>query len=135
MERSYTITVDGRRYEAEPGIVESTQLGYEDHGMFAVALTLRFGEGGSAQGTGHIALMGADDDCGIRFVQEVIDVAGCQTWEALRGVQLVALREEGRSYGVIRGLAAPLADRALVFERFWAEHEAGHVVLARPEEG
>lgn len=87
--------------------IESTHLGYEDHGIFS--LNVSFSYGGSGQGTGHYSVCsgGSDsptDAVGIRLVKAIIDACGVRSWERLVGRTVFVLKEPGWS-GMVRGLA------------------------------
>lgn len=88
--------------------IESTHLGYEDHGIFS--LNVSFTYGGSGQGTGHYCVCSKDSDkdsdaVGIRLVKAIVDAAGVRSWEAVKGRTVIALREDGGWNAPIIGIA------------------------------
>lgn len=94
-------------YEEVIARVESTWLGYEDHGIFS--LNVSFTYGGSAQGTGHYCVCSADSDrpsdvVGIRLVRAIVDACGVSRWEDLKGRTVFVIKDEGWS-GLVRGIA------------------------------
>lgn len=92
--------------------IERTMLGYEDHGIFTVTLTLNYGEGG-AQGAGMAALDEPthDDDgrfagrvgtkMGHDYIIGIIRACGVDSWEQIKGRTIIALREDGYHGAVI----------------------------------
>lgn len=85
-------------YETTIAKIESTHLGYEDHGIFS--LTVRFSYGGSGQGFGAICL----GDVAHEIIPAVLKAAGVDCWERLVGRTVYAIREPGWS-GLVRGMA------------------------------
>lgn len=86
--------------------IESTHLGYEDHGIFSLNVSFDFGH--SAQGTGHYSVCSSesdqpDDAVGIRLVRAIVDACGVSQWEQLKGRTVYVLKEEGWS-GMVRGI-------------------------------
>lgn len=75
--------------------IDSTHLGYEDHGMFTVNLTFDFG--GSGQGLGHLILAGskpsAKDEVGIRLLRAIMDACSARTWDEVKGRNVYVLRD------------------------------------------
>ncbi len=74
--------------------IESTMLGWEDHGMLTAWLTVTWPGGG--QGFGGYALdepiqIGGKfshrqgSDFGMRFVESIIKTVGVESWEKLKG--------------------------------------------------
>jgi hypothetical protein len=104
-----TITIDGIEYVAELATVESTHLGYEDHGIGTA--TLRFAGPAWGQSNEARCLSTFDKEAqrqrgtalGFDFVLRVIDVFGCETWERVKGQRVYVLRTE--PYGRIEGIA------------------------------
>lgn len=87
--------------------VESTFLGYEDHGIFS--LNVNFTYGSSGQGTGHYCVANAEpsdtDAVGIRLVKAIIDACGVNQWEHLRGRTVYVLRESDDWNARVVGIA------------------------------
>lgn len=96
--------------------IKSTMLGYEDHGIFTVWLTLDYGSSG--QGAGGWALdtpLKDEDDKfikrvgtaqGLDFIIGVMRACGVQKWEDIAGRTVIALSEgdEGSWGGTVIGL-------------------------------
>lgn len=84
-------------YQHTIGKIQSTHLGYEDHGIFS--LTVHFNYGGSGQGFGPICL----GDMASEITEAVLNAAGVDCWERLIGRTVYAVRDEGFS-GLVRGM-------------------------------
>lgn len=76
--------------------IESTHLGYEDHGIFSIAVT--FSYGGSGQGFGPLRFGDG------KVVKAICDAAGVRQWEDLSGRTVYAVREPGYD-GLVKGIA------------------------------
>ena len=71
--------------------IESTMLGFEDHGIFTYCLQLDYG--GSGQGFGTYMLDAKDPadpktvphNYGIRHIRQILGVVGVEKWEDLPG--------------------------------------------------
>jgi hypothetical protein len=92
--------------EATIARIESTHLGYEDHGIFSLNVSFDYG-GGSGQGTDH-CVCSADsnrlaDVYGIRLVKAICDAAGVSNWESLKGRTVFVYRDPGWN-GMVRGI-------------------------------
>jgi hypothetical protein len=94
--------------------IESTFLGTEDHGCFTAWLMLNFE--GSGQGAGgYILDTKASEDrtdykrrgtaMGLDFIMQIIKTLGVNDWEHLKGVTIYALKEEGKSWDTVKGIA------------------------------
>ena len=85
--------------------IEDAFLGYEDHGILTIILTLRYG-GGSGQGAGMYALDQYDEDAGHRvghrslgdFVIGVLRATGSRNWSEVEGKTVFAIKDSD-SYG------------------------------------
>ncbi|HUX00712.1 MAG TPA: hypothetical protein VMY35_07010 [Phycisphaerae bacterium] len=73
--------------EQENGVVESTMLGTEDHGILTAWLHLKFN--GTGQGFGGYAF----DAFGCEFIRQVLKVLKVDSWEKLPGKPLRVRRE------------------------------------------
>lgn len=88
--------------------IESTMLGYEDHGILTAFVHLDYG--GAGQGAGGYSLDSYSDTEGRRvahagcgaFIAGVLQAVGVRQWEDLKGKHVYALTEG--EYGVVRGL-------------------------------
>lgn len=101
--------------------IESTFLGIEDHGIFTFMLNLDFGSSGQSAGT--YALDGPSDTweyptrsgygspervgvpSSTAILVAVLNACGVDTWEALPGRTIYALKAAGDPYGLIVGIA------------------------------
>jgi len=82
-------------------IIESTMLGYEDHGMLTCFLNLK--QQGLGQGFGGYRLDSSKGwSLGTDFwVKRILQVTGVGKWEDLKGTYV---RVEGEDFGVIKGI-------------------------------
>lgn len=120
MERKTTIIIGTNEYDAELGTIHDTKLGREDHGIFAISVTIAFG--GSFQGAGGFSLdvyvpelehrMAAA--AGAQVIIDTVDTVGADSWETLAGRDVFALRKQGG--GSIIGLAHPTEERYMIYE-------------------
>lgn len=84
--------------------VESTFLGWEDHGILTVWVHMRYGVG--HQGAGGYALDEYDDTlerrighkCGIDFITGVMRACGVNEWDKVKGRTVFAIRD-GEGFG------------------------------------
>lgn len=74
--------------------IESTMLGYEDHGIPTCGLTLDYG--GAAQSFGGYDLR----VWGIRFIMETLDAVGASEWNDLTGMNCRVRADHGRVYAI-----------------------------------
>jgi hypothetical protein len=66
--------------ETKNGKIESTMLGFEDHGIFTYMIHIDFS--GSGQGFGGYSLGGEYTD---KVIQALLKTLEVDTWEKLRG--------------------------------------------------
>lgn len=95
-----TLDHDGVTYVGELARIESTFLGYEDHGIFTATLNLAVRSGG--QSTPGYAITGAREP--LKFVLELMKACGVSQWEHLPGCRIMALYADDR-LGMIAGVA------------------------------
>ena len=95
--------------EIRHATIESTMLGYEDHGIFTCMIYLNFG--GSRQGFGGYAL---DEPIkiqgkfshregtkyGMRFMQSIINTVGVSSWEKLVGQNVRVKHDNIKVYDI-----------------------------------
>lgn len=113
-----TVTVDGFIFEARPGTIRSTMLGYEDHGIMSFMLDIQGDAWGV--GAGGFGLDTYDDEKGCRaptvytgaMIAAILGVMKVRSWEKLIGLRCHALFEGGMCRGIAN---ADLSD-ALVFK-------------------
>lgn len=103
-----TVEIDGKTYHAEHGKISNTFIGYEDHGIFAWNIDFEFP--GSGQGTG---MRGMVNEVSIKYLANVIEIAGVRQWEHVRGRSLLVLREN--KYGPILGILNAETEKYLIF--------------------
>lgn len=108
MIRTLTVEHDGVTYIGEIARIESTMLGYEDHGIFTAVI--HFAGPSWAQGTPGYAIAEGN---GIGFIRAVLNAVGVDQWEKLKGQRAIALRE--KPFDLIRGIANVDDDHAFVF--------------------
>jgi hypothetical protein len=77
--------------------IVDTFLGFEDHGIFAVNLTMDYG--GAGQGTGHYSIINVAGP----FLKGILGACGVDTWDRVKGRTVFALVEDEHN-GFIRGL-------------------------------
>ncbi len=78
--------------------IEDTFLGFEDHGIFTMNLSLNYGDG-THQGSCNYSLM----DIAGPFITRVLRACGVGSWEKVKGRTIYALVEPGHN-GLVRGL-------------------------------
>lgn len=124
MNRTITIEVGGRTFRGEVATIESTMLGYEDHGILGLASSTMGQSAGSYFLDDRLSPNHDNGPephgsaAGIDYIQRVLRVVGADSWEQLRGMRVIALRTQ--EFGVIDGLANVDDDRTFVFQD-WAD--------------
>lgn len=135
MSKTIIITHNDVEYVGEIGVIRSTRLGYEDHGIFTAMIDLSFGGGSTGQGAGFMCLdrgYKPDPDdyktirvgtaYGLDHIMQIMRTVGVENWEDLKGKQVIALRES--RWGSIDGLAHTLNDNVLVFKEHAEQFKA-----------
>ncbi|MCH5430804.1 hypothetical protein [Lactococcus lactis] len=107
-----------RNYE-----IVSTHLGYEDHGIFTVYLTLKGGGFGVSVG-GYaldepIAGKRVIAKKGAELIPKILDVVGVETWEQLKG-QYIRVEDNGLGTKVSK-IGHLMDNKWLDFESFFKE--------------
>lgn len=111
-----TLDHDGVTYIAELARIDSTFLGYEDHGIFTAQLNLSVGSGGQST-PGYAIEKGAAP---VWFLTEIMRAVGVSQWEHLKGLRTLALYADDR-FGPIVGLAnLDKATEVFIFDG-WAD--------------
>jgi hypothetical protein len=105
-------TDDGRTPEFSRKIakVESTMLGYEDHGILTAMLHVSYG--GSGQGVGGYGLDGYDETLkrrvgvafGMEWVARVIRACGVRSWEDVKGRTIHVLTDGDSFFAQVIGI-------------------------------
>lgn len=101
--------------------IESTVLGYEDHGILTFNLALDYG--GSGQRTGGYRLDGYDSinhktiytAKGLELIAKIIETAGVDKWEDLKGQHIRVKASFDRVYAI----GNILGNEWLDFEEFF----------------
>ena len=78
--------------------IESTMLGFQDHGIFTATLFMDYG--GSGQGVGGY-VMGTHSG----FITRVLKACGVDKWEALKGRTVFVLTEDESWNARVIGIA------------------------------
>lgn len=104
-------------------LIDSTMLGFEDHGIFTFSLGLDYG--GTHQGAGLLCLSGGDPttymESGIELLAATLKVVGVEQWEKLKGRSVVALFDTDEWSAPVRGLENFLGTSRVV----WADFAGG----------
>ncbi|TXH09967.1 MAG: hypothetical protein E6R04_06800 [Spirochaetes bacterium] len=118
---SSVVEVDGTPYIAKFMTVQGTRLGNEDHGILTFLLDCK-DDNGNAVGVGGYTLDApvpgerhrAPTASGFALIIEVMRTVGADSWEDIRGKNILVLFENSRSVGI----ANPLTGKVLVFGKF-----------------
>lgn len=127
MTRAIQVEHNGVTYDAQVATIESTMLGFEDHGMFTGMLRFK----GESWGQGAPAYI-LNESCG-SYVRTVLETLGLNEWEELKGTRCLVLRE--RRYDAIMGIAHLTAEDSVMIFADWLnawrdEHDAAGVKAA-----
>jgi hypothetical protein len=97
--------------------------GEHSHGVFTATLTVDYG--GTGQTIGGYNLSGDTGFAGA-FIRRVLDVAGVDRWEQLKGRTILVLHEDDRPESRVVGIENLPTERGgqLVFETLCAEYQA-----------
>ena len=101
-------------YTREIARIESTMLGFEDHGILTCYLTLNFGN--SMQGAGGYDLRPANGPCAAEWIERILKACDVQRWELLKGRTVYALRDKTRRVVGIEPLPTENGTRFLFVE-------------------
>ena len=112
--------------ETKNAVIQSTQLGKEDHGIMSFMLTLDYG--GSGQGAGGYALdtpikkggkfvKRIGSAAGMSLIMAVLQVVGVENWEDLPGKNIRVRSEHAK----VHAIGHFLNDEWLDFKMFWDE--------------
>jgi hypothetical protein len=99
-----------KTYKSELGVIDSTVLGVNDHGIFDCWLHIDFG--GSMQGFGGYRLDEYDEttgdskpsEFGMAYIMSVMRVLGVDTWEKVKGRTIWVFRKS--DYDQIVGIGS-----------------------------
>lgn len=107
--------------------IESTFIGFEDHGLLSVSLG--FDYGGSGQGIGHRVFGSSDEsrdpegwrrghEMGMDFIRRLLLACGVNQWERLKGRTVLVTGD----WTSITGIAPLPTERGEMFDiAAWAE--------------
>lgn len=142
------IDIGGNGYTMHLGLIESTSLGTNDHGVFDLWLNLDYGDS-SGQGFGGYVLdepvfdgimsLGHPNDktgefkgrvgtaAGMEYIMTVMKVVGVSTWEEVKGKMIYALKKRQKGeWSTVVGIAAVNSPESnyLLAEEFFRDFEA-----------
>lgn len=104
IDRNLNLTIEGTEYVGTLVKIDKTTLGYEDHGIMTVYLSVSWG--GSGTSVGGYALDQYDEDkkrrigtaYGLEWVIQVLRVVGVSKWEDVQGKEVIMLHPSGTGY-------------------------------------
>ena len=104
----------------ENGIIISTQLGREDHGIFTCMIHIKFD--GTSQGYGGDAFDTWDESkkkrigtaYGCEAIMEILKTLDVENWEDLKGLHVRVKKD--KSYGVIKSIGHIIKDQWFSFK-------------------
>lgn len=118
--------------ERQNAVIESTSLGWEDHGIFTFILRFDYGGGGQSGGMLTLSFSPRDFDhevfspIAMPLVALVMKTVGVGRWEAVRGKHVVVLLDS--PYGMVKGIGPFLGEgRDLIFS------EAAEALMAQAD--
>lgn len=90
--------------------IESTHLGYEDHGIFTLLLNVNYG--GSGQSIGFHSLDNPSPTgkgrvgtrYGMEYIMRVMSACGVSKWEDVKGRTIIVLKRDNSWHSEILGL-------------------------------
>ena len=107
--------------------IESTMLGFEDHGILTCFLMLK--QSGTGQGFGGYRLdapKNQPSELGTFWVKKILETVGVSKWEDLVGKHI---RVDGEEYGDITGIGHIIEDRW-----FYPKKEIEKIIAAKKKE-
>ena len=126
MNRTITVEHNGKTYSGQLAKIDSTRLGYEDHGILTANVYCSWSGGGVGVG-GYCLDQPKDRDArdytrvgtayGLDQIIRILETVGVDRWEKLPGSQVIVLFE-GRSMlgSVSKGIAGVLNDEVLILK-------------------
>ncbi len=137
--RTITVEHNGTAYYGHLARIDSTSLGWEDHGILTAYLHCSWPGGGVGVGgfcldspKGRAARDAGDygrkgTAYGLDHLMRLMETVGVERWEKLPGQQVIVLFEEKNSLGLSsKGIAGALNDKVLIL----AEHAAEWMAAA-----
>lgn len=124
MGRSLIIEHNGVEYGGQIGTIRSTSLGFQDHGILTASLTIEWTGGGVS--VGGFCLDEPRDRAakdysrkgtayGLDHIIRIIETVGVDSWEALRGKNVIVLFEGRSAWGAQSVGIASATDESKVF--------------------
>ena len=114
-------------YYGQNAKIDSTSLGFEDHGIFTVMLGLDYG--GTHQGAGMLCLSHTDKDTHKVVMRPelgdiilgVMKACGVQEWEKVNGKTVVAIFEDDSWSSNPIGIAPLLGGKPFIWKSVFAD--------------
>lgn len=103
-----TLIVNGKQYAAEVGKATELYLGYEDHGLFMLDITMEYPLGGE-QG---LARCISD----LKVIKDILTVFGVCEWSHIKGQSVYVLKEKDSLNSLILGFVSLDAKRSFLFD-------------------
>jgi hypothetical protein len=127
--RTLAVEHNGVTYNGAIGVIESTRLGYEDHGILTANVEFKLDGGGVGVG-GFVLDKPRDRDAGdytregtaygLDQVIRILETVGVDKWESLRGQKAIVLftgKPGSPTWGArALGIASLLDSHVLVFQ-------------------
>ena len=108
MTRTISIEHGDKTLYGHVATIESTTLGYESHGILSAYLTLSWGSNGISVG-GYCLDQPRDRDAddytrigtafGMDHIIRILETVGVESWESLKGQQVIVLFKDKHSWG------------------------------------
>jgi hypothetical protein len=120
--RTLTVEHDGISYNGYIATIDSTMLGFEDHGILTAFLHLSWPGGGIGVGGYSYDTFSKREDrrigtgFGTDQIIRILQTVGVSTWEALKGRQVVVLFNGSAWGSVAAGIAHISEDRVLILQ-------------------
>lgn len=123
-ERKIVVKRDGVEYSGRIGTIKSTMLGFQDHGIMTAQLVVEWPGGGVAVGGYRLdeSLHGKAGDYsqrgtayGLDQIIRIIETVGVESWEQLKGQQVVVLFDGDGGWGAQSVGIASTVDESKVF--------------------
>lgn len=124
MSRTITIAHNGTEYGGQIGTITETRLGYEGHGILTTSLLVEWKGGGVSAG-GYCLDMPRDRESrdyerigtayGLDFIIRTLATVGVESWEALKGREVIVLFEGPSAWGARAVGIASTTDDSRVF--------------------
>lgn len=114
--------------DIQNAIIESTTLGFEDHGILTCFLSLKLHVGSQGFGGYGLDQWVKEEDrrkdvtgAGMEFVRQILVTVGVTNWEDLKGKHIRIIKDGGWN-SEIRGIGHFLEDKWFEPKAWFAEH-------------